>query len=573
MIPILPTLSLIVLLALAPPPAPGAAARGAKPPDEVRVTVVQTTDVHGRLAAWDYFRSAPADLGLTRVAAFVRQARQENPNLLLIDNGDTIQGSPLAYYYAMRRSGEPNPIIAAMNAMGYDAMTVGNHEYNFGLDVLLRCRREARFPMLSANTYPTGEADKPFFEPYIVRRVGPVRIGVLGLTTRNIPNWETPANYAGLEFRDTLAEAARWVKILREREQVDAVIVSTHEGYEVDLETGESNGSEYENRAWAILQAVPGIDILLTGHSHENIPPRLVNGVLTAQGHRWSEHVTRLDLVFRKQGAKWALAVKSGANVPMKGPEDPAIAALAGPAHEATLQWLDETIGVAEDDLTAEGVYVRDNALLDLVHAVMREHTGAQLSMAAYLPGRPVKIPRGDIKVRDVYALYIYENTTVTLGMPGKDVAAALEHAARVYDRVEWDPAKNIFRLAQEPEFRLYNFDTLSGADYAIDPTRPPGERLLYLYHQNRPVDPEAEYTVAVTNYQAVGGGRYEMFRRGRRIAFDSQDIRTLIIDYIRRRGRLAVECDHNWHLAVPVEFQPASRRPAAPAAQPAGAR
>ena len=562
----LPTISLILLLALAAPPAPGAAAR--KPADQIRVTVIQTTDTHGRLAAWDYFRSAPADLGLVRVAAHVRAARQTNPHLLLIDNGDTIQGSPLAYYYAELKPDEPNPIIRVMNAMGYDAMTVGNHEFNFGLDVLQRCRGEARFPFLSANTYRTDLPDRPFFEPYIVRQYGPVRIGVLGLTTRNIPNWETPANYEGLEFRETLQEAVRWVKVLRDQERVDAVIVNTHEGYEVDLATGQPNGSGYENAAWAILQQVPGVDVLLTGHAHENIPPRLVNGVLTAQGHRWAEHLVHLELVFHKQGKRWTLAEKSGRLVPMKGPADPESAALAEPAHAATLSWLDETIGTAEDDLSAEGVYVRDNPLLDLVHTVMREHTGAQLSMAAYLPGRPLTIRRGDIKVRDIYALYVYENTTVTLGLTGKDVAAALEHAARAYDQAEWDPGKQLLRLNQTANFRMYNFDTLSGASYAIDPTRPPGERLLYLYHQNRPIDPEAEYSVAVTNYQAVGGGHYDMFKRGRRIAFDSTDIRTLIIRHIRRKGRLASECDHNWHLAVPVDFRPASRRTAAPASE-----
>ncbi len=564
MIKTLPIISLILLLAVTAPTPPGAAAR--KPADPVRITVIQTTDIHGRLAAWDYFRGAPADLGLVRVAAHVRAARQDNPHLLLIDNGDSIQGSPLAYYYAEVKADEPNPVIQTMNAMGYDAMTVGNHEYNFGLDVLQRCRREARFPFLSANTYRTDRPDQPFFEPYIVRQYGPVRIGVLGLTTRNIPNWETPANYAGLEFRETLQEAVRWVKVLRDQERVDAVIVNTHEGYEADLETGQPNGSGYENAAWAILQQVPGVDVLLTGHAHENIPPRLVNGVLTAQGHRWAEHLVQLDLVFRKQGKRWTLAEKTGRNVPMKGPEDPAVAALVEPAHAATLRWLDETIGTAEDDLSAEGVYVRDNPLLDLVHTVMREHTGAQMSMAAYLPGRPLTIRQGDIKVRDIYALYVYENTTVTLGLSGKDVAAALEHAAGVYDQAEWDPGQQLLRLGQAPNFRMYNFDTLSGADYAIDPTRPAGERLRYLYYQNRPIDPAAEFTVAVSNYQAVGGGHYDMFQRGRRIAFDSTDIRTLIIQHIRRKGRLAPECDHNWHLAVPVELRLAARRTTAPA-------
>ena len=548
----------------------GFAGPKAKPATEARICLVQTTDVHGRIVPWDYFQDREVSLGLAKVATLVKELRQKNPNLVLIDNGDTIQGTPMSYYFAVEQTDLPHPMMAAMNAMGYAAMTVGNHEYNYGLGVLERCRRDARFPFLSANTYTKGDDTRPYFKPYIIQEFGGVRLGILGLTTSNIPNWELPANYGDLVFRDTLGEARKWVQVLREKERVDAVVVNTHEGFEVDLLTGEANDSGHENMAWAIIQQVPGVDVVLTGHSHENIPPRLVNGVLIAQPNRWADHVAVIDLVFRKVGKKWQLAEKSGQNVPMS-PDvvpDPDIMALAKPYHDQAVAWLNREIGTLTAEMSTQSVFIEDNALLDLVHEVMRAHTGAELSFTSYLPGRPVTFRQGPLKVRDIYSIYVYENSIVKLAVKGSGIRAALERTAEIYDAPAWDPDKGRFVVRGAKDFRSYNFSTLAGAEYAIDPTRPPGQRVLYVSIGGQPIDPEREYTLAVSNYQAVGGGQYTMFKEARWISNDPRDIRSLIIEHISKQGTLRPACDQNWHLQFPCEFQPYRRpAPAAPAA------
>lgn len=522
----------------------------------VTVQVIQTTDVHGRIFPWDYLREQEESLGLAKVSTYVQGVRATGANVLLLDNGDTIQGTPLTYYYARLDPAKPHPMMLIMNAMGYDAMTVGNHEFNYGLDLMARCRREAAFPFLSANTYRKDQTE-PFFQPYLVKQYGPVRIGILGLTTPNIPNWEHPANIGDLVFRDTVAEAGKWVRILREKERVDAVIIDTHEGFEVDLKTGQPNDTSYENHAYAIAREVPGVDVLLTGHAHLNIPPQLVNGVLVAEASRWAEQLTHVTLVFQKTGKKWQLTEKSGLNVKMDAgiAADPKILSLAEPYHQVACAWVQSPVGTAEGAFSAENVYVEDNALMDLLHRVMLDHTGADMSMASYLAGRPVAISPGPIRVRDIYGFYFYENTVVKLAIKGRDIKEALERAAEIYDRVEWDPLTRTLQVFQVPDFRLYNFDTLAGADYAVDPTRPAGERVVYLERDGRPLDPDREYTLAVSNYQAVGGGRYDMFKRGRWETFDSEDIRNLIISYIQKKQSIAPVCDHNWHLQLPARF------------------
>jgi len=194
------------------------------------------------------------------------ESSKNDPDLLLLDSGDTIQGTPLEYFHNKRHNTPPDPMMLSMNALHYDAMAVGNHEYNFGLKVLEKARSEAQFPWLSANTYDKGTA-RTHYKPYIVKEVSGVRVGVLGLTTPGIPNWENVPNYAGLEFHETVSEAGKWVTVLRNTEKVDLVVIAMHMGLEEDLRTGQINPSQVpnENAAITIVRRVPGVDIILMG--------------------------------------------------------------------------------------------------------------------------------------------------------------------------------------------------------------------------------------------------------------------------------------------------------------------
>src|SRR5690242_8337992 len=218
------------------------------------VVILSTTDMHGRIFPIDYYTNKYDNVGVAKVATLVKQARKDDSDLLLLDSGDTIQGTPLEYYHNKRHNEPPDPMMLAMNALHYDSMTVGNHEYNFGLKVLNKARSEAKFPWLSANTYDKG-TDHPHYTPYIVKEVQGVRIGVLGLTTPGIPNWENPPNYEGLEFRETVSEAKKWVQLMRIGAKVDVVVVAMHMGIEEDLRTGQINPSQVPNENAAIAIA------------------------------------------------------------------------------------------------------------------------------------------------------------------------------------------------------------------------------------------------------------------------------------------------------------------------------
>src|SRR5438067_6307059 len=249
------TITLAILLSIA---------GRANAPACAHLVIISTTDMHGRIFPIDYYTNKYDNVGIAKVATLVKEARKNDPDLLLLDSGDTIQGTPLEYFHNKRHNTPPDPMMLSMNALHYDAMAVGNHEYNFGLRVLEKARSEAQFPWLSANTYEKGTATT-HYKPYIVKEVQGVRIGILGLTTPGIPNWENPPNYEGLEFHETVSEAKKWVPILRDKWKVDVVVIAMRMGIEEDLRTGQTNPSQVpnENAAIPIARQVPGVDVSL----------------------------------------------------------------------------------------------------------------------------------------------------------------------------------------------------------------------------------------------------------------------------------------------------------------------
>src|SRR6059058_1550066 len=277
----------------------------ASAPARAHLVIISTTDMHGRIFPIDYYTNKYDNVGVAKVATLVKEARKNDPDLLLLDSGDTIQGTPLEYFHNKRNNTPPDPMMLAMNALHYDAMTVGNHEYNFGLNVLEKARSEAKFPWLSANTYDKG-TPRTHYKPYIVKEVSGVRMGVLGLTTPGIPNWENAPNYAGLEFREPVSEAKKWVPVLRQKEHVDVVVIAMHMGLEQDLQTGEINPGQVpnENRAIAIAQQVPGIDLIFMGHTHRDVPSLVINGVQLIEGNYWGKHLARVDLYLENDGQR-----------------------------------------------------------------------------------------------------------------------------------------------------------------------------------------------------------------------------------------------------------------------------
>jgi 2',3'-cyclic-nucleotide 2'-phosphodiesterase/3'-nucleotidase len=512
------------------------------------LTILHTSDVHGAALPFNDYANRPSDRGsLAQVSTLVHQIRQSAAHpVLLLDSGDTIQGTPLEQFVHVRW-GEPSPTIEAMNRMGYHAMAVGNHEFNFGVDVLERAREQAEFPFLSANTLRV-DTDEPAFHPYVVFERGPIRVGVLGLITPNVPGWEKEENYRGLEFEPMDEAARRWVPRLRDEENCDVVVVLAHSGFERDPDTGESDGTEYENFVWR-LTGVPGIDVLLTGHTHEDIPPRMVRGMLVSQPAARARMLTRLDLRLERKGGRWRIADWQGKNLPCRGvAADAELTNALTPAHQRVQTALDGPTGEVTGDVRVDRCRLEDCAAVDLLHEVQIKASGAELSLAALLNAHAPVLRAGPVSWRWVHAFYVYPNTLVAVRLTGAQIRDILEHAARYYDGLECDPGRGCTVLADD-QIPHYNVDNRAGIDYRIDPTRPEGSRVRDLRFNGLPLDPEAEFTVACNSYRAAGGGNFPHLATAAVVWHSSEEVSDLIGDYLSGHRPWRPTVDGNWRI------------------------
>ena len=533
----------VLVLTLAPVP------QVAQPaPNRVQITILGTTDLHGNIDPIDYYTNKPDNRGLAKIATLIKRVRKEQPNVLLIDSGDTIQGSPLESFHGRKNNQPPDPMMLVMNALNYDAMAVGNHEYNFGLKVLEKARQEAKFPWLSANTYET-KTGKTHYEPYLVREIAGVKIGILGLTTPGIPNWDNPPNYAGLEFHNPILEAKKWVRVLRVKEKVDVVVIAMHMGLGADLRTGEASPGQvpHENEAISIAQQVPGVDVIFMGHTHRDVPSLYINGVLITQANHWGRHLARVDLYLQKSATSWRVDAKAARTIPSEDRVEPdqEVVKLAEPYDRETQDWLGRTIGRSSIELTAREARFRDTAILDLIQKVQLEAGKADVSMVASF-NSDARIAKGPVTVRDIAGLYVYENTLVVLEVTGQQLKEALEHSAKYFKT--YVPGKPPAEQVDE-KIPAYNFDIAEGVTYELDISKQVGQRIQNLTFRGQPVRPEQKFRLATNNYRVNGGGGYTMYKTAPVVYRSSEEIRELIIDWLEEHQTVPTEPTNNWRL------------------------
>jgi 2',3'-cyclic-nucleotide 2'-phosphodiesterase/3'-nucleotidase len=535
--------------------AEGAAAR----PRTFNLTVLGTSDTHGNVYNWDYYRdaeyddSAHNDVGVAKLATLVDQIRDEEHATLVLDAGDTIQGTPLATYYAKQEpitsTGEKHPMARAMNVLHYDAVTLGNHEFNYGLPLLNLWIRQLTFPALAANAVDVATG-RPAFRPYVIKRVSlarnapTLRVGILGLTNPGVAIWDR-ANVDGrLRFEDMVATAAKWVPIIR-RNGADLVIISAHGG-----DSGTSSyGPELpnENPSALIAEQVPGIDAILFGHAHNEVAQRFVTNtatgeqVLLSEPSRWGQRLTRMDFEIGRERGKWKVLSKRSATLNTNTvTEDPDVLRVVRKQHEKTVAYVNQVVAQSVVELSAAESRYKDTPILDFINQVQTETVTAALAGTEYagLPvlsiaapfSRTAVFPQGNVKIKDVAGLYIYDNTLEAVVLTGAEVKAYLEYSAKYFRTLApgapVDPA-----TISDPAVPDYNYDVISGITYDIDISRPVGERIA-LYD----VDPAARFVVAVNNYRRSGGGNFPGIVK-EQVYNAQQEIRQLLIDWAQAKG------------------------------------
>ncbi len=565
----------------------------ASPPGvhRTRLTVLGTTDLHGNVFNWDYFKNAEYDdkahndIGVAQAATLikaVREARKGEP-ILTLDAGDTIQGTPLAYYYAKVdpiTGGSVHPMAAAMNAIGYDAAALGNHEFNYGLDTLRAFQEQVHHPLLGANAVDDASG-MPAFPPYVVKRFKPsngpaITVGVLGLTNPGIAIWDK-ANVEGrLHFPGLVEQAATYVPKMR-RAGCDVVVVAAHSGATTSSSYGDALPYP-ENAASLLAEKVPGIDAILVGHAHVEIPQAYVanaatgRDVLLSEPLYWGMRVTVMDLGLEQHGGGWRVTSATSQVLNSNTvDEDPQVASVVRAQHDRVVDYVNSPIGTSTTAMSAARAVVEDVAAIDFVNHVQAEAVQAALAGTpdADLPvlsiaapfNRGAAIPAGQVTLRDVAGLYIYDNTLVGIKVTGAQVRDYLEFSAAYYRQVSGTGPFTIDQLTNAvtptapngtPD---YNYDIVAGLGqrltYDIDVARAAGSRITDLRHGGAALDPDQVFVMAINNYRQSGGGNFPHVKTAEVVYNRQTEIRQLLIDWVTRQGTIdpATFASVDWRL------------------------
>ena len=516
-------------------------------PDSAHLVLVATTDVHGRLLGWDYVRDRQAPGGLSRAASILASLRGQYPgHVIVVDAGDLLEGNLLADYFGRVEQRHPDPLVDAVGSLQYDVATPGNHDFDFGTDVLAGAASDASYRYVSANIV-TGPRDSLVFPQTIVVQRGGVRVGFTGFTTPGVMVWDRRQLGGGMRVR-RIADAAPGAMAALDRAGVDVKVVLIHSGLG-GRSSYDTTGIGPENDAAVLASLSAKPDLVVVGHTHREIRDSVVAGVHYVQPKNWalSLAVVHLWLVRDTGARRWRLTEVRGDLIPLAAvPEQPSFVQRFADAQQRVRAWGDAALGTAGPGYDARYGRVQSTPLLDFLNDVQRRHAGAQLSATADFDVG-AGLPDGAVHRRDVAGIYPYANTLVAVRISGAQLKEFLEHSSAYYRTIPTTGS------VIDPAVPGYNFDALRGATYRIDLSRPVGSRIVGLAVGGRPVAPGDSFTLATNSYRAAGGGGYDMLR-GARVVYDrGENIADLIAADIESAGTLqAIAMAPAWSIVPP---------------------
>jgi 2',3'-cyclic-nucleotide 2'-phosphodiesterase (5'-nucleotidase family) len=520
------------------------------PPPVADLVVAATTDVHGRIRSWDYFTNRVEPIrGLSRVATIFDSVRAAAPGrVILLDAGDLLQGNPFSYTVSHAPELRTNTIIDAMNAMDYDAAAIGNHEFNYGIPYLDSAIAQARFPFLSANTYRLDGSHA--YTPWtMIERAG-FKIAIIGATTPGVLLWDAE-NVRGRVTLGDILPAVRQAVAEVKKAGAQVVIVSAHSG--LDEESSYDTVATRvpsENVAARIASEVPGIDLVIYGHSHKEMKEKFIGNTLLVQPKNWATSVSVAHLHLERSADGWSVTRKSAELIQAANHEESAaILALSGRAHQLTLAHFNAPIGTTAIEWRSDSSRVMDTPIIDFVLETERRVSGADLASSAAF-ATDVSFGPGSITGAQIAHLYPYDNTLRVIRISGKQLRDYLDFSSRFYT----GRLTATGQLETDQKVASYNFDIVAGVDYTIDLNRPLGSRISRLDYKGAPVKDGDTFTFALSNYRQGGGGGFSMVAGSPVVKEVQTIVPEFLIEEVKRKGvlRPGDYFTRNWEIIPP---------------------
>lgn len=583
---------------------------------QVKLRIMETTDVHTNLLDFDYYKNSVApQLGLAKTATLVNKARKEVKNSVLVDNGDLIQGTPLGTYKATidpLKKNEVHPMIKAMNIMKYDMASLGNHEFNFGLNFLKEVYNDATFGFVNANVYKDDHDnnpnnDKNQFTPYKIvnkkvkdesGKTQTIKVGYIGFVPPQISEWDKANLNDKVIVKGIVETAKKFVPIMKKK-GADVVIAMPHSGFNKDV-------TNTEDTIYA-LSKVKGIDAITFSHTHKVFPAKdiasldsifkdeqgnaakgvdnkkgTINGVPAVQAGFGGGALGIIDLTLKKIKGKWAITkskTQAQTRSVLEEKADEKIKKAILKDHEATLKYINTPIGKTTDDIYSYFALVQDDPSIQVVTSAQKWFVEKYVALnkpelkdlpilsvgAPFKAGRNGKdeytdIKKGDLTIRSAGDLYLYDNTLKALKVKGSNVKEWLEMVAGAFNTI--DTSKTTEQSLLNPTFPVYNFDVIDGVQYQIDVTKPAkysttgqlenptSSRIVNLTYDGKPIDPNQEFIVVTNNYRASGGGHFPGISESELVVDSADENRQILMDYISEVKEITPTADNNWSIA-----------------------
>jgi 2',3'-cyclic-nucleotide 2'-phosphodiesterase/3'-nucleotidase len=550
------------------------------------ITILQTTDVHGVILPYDFIEKKEIKASLASVSSYLKKVRDNNRSVILLDNGDNLQGQPLVYYYNFIDTISTHLNAEVMNYLGYEAGTVGNHDIEAGHLVYDRLVKEYNFPLLAANAV-NKMTGKPYFNPYIIIEKNGIRVAVFGLITPGVPDWLPPELYSGIEFRDMLETAKLYMPVIK-KENPDLVIGLFHSGWDEPGDSAQTGSHFDENGCSSVAWNVPGFDVILCGHNHNVVNKKIVNSagdtVLILEGGSRSEKIARADVVFypdKINGEKRKSVTGKLIDVDNYKP-DPEFVKKFAAQKEVLLQYVSKVIATSESTISSRDSYFGSSPFVDMIHSIQLDITHADISFAAPL-SFDVKISAGPVTVGDMFKLYRFENLLYTISMSGSEIRKYLEFSYSEWLNTMKGPDDYLlkFRLGKDGKPVLtngevwlrnqpYNFDSAAGIDYTVDVSKPEGNRVsIKKFSNGNPFEMNKTYLVAVNSYRGNGGGGHLTAGAGitkselskRLIKSTDRDLRYYILKSLEAKKTIKPVALNNWKIIPEKWVKKAGKR------------